>query len=63
MRIENLNKTKKKDEREKLEKQYGKERTLADLKLKREGDKIEQRIKYFEYHIRNENKEKKKKFE
>ena len=63
MRKENLNKIKKKDEREKLEKEYGKERTLVDLKLKRESEKIEQRIKYFEYRLRNENKEKQKKYE
>ena len=63
MRKENLNKIKKKDEREKLEKEYGKERALVDLKLKRESEKIEQRIKYFEYHLRNENKEKQKKYE
>ena len=63
MRKENLNKIKKKDEREKLEKEYGKERALVDLKLKRESEKIEQRIKYFEYRLRNENKEKQKKYE
>ena len=42
-------------EKLKLEEKFGKERTLASFMLKKERDKIEEDVEYFEQQLREEN--------